>query len=96
MESGSFLETQKVNFIIHSGYQYDGNSTKVLKWVKTIGKWKHSQRQKHIEQIKKIWRIETVSGLSARTSDSDKVSDSNIKFIKTGWETMMTQCSSSV
>ena len=29
-------------------------------------------------------------------SDSDKVSDSNIEFIKTGWETLMTLCSSSV
>ena len=32
----------------------------------------------------KIWRLETFSGSSARTSDSDKVSDSNIEFIKTG------------
>ena len=36
------------------------------------------------------------SSASAWMSDSDKASDSNIEFIKTGWETMMTLCSLSV
>ena len=42
-----------------------------------------SQFLRVIEYIKKIWRPETFSGSSAQMSDSDKVSDSNIEFIKT-------------
>ena len=51
MESGYFLETQKVDFIIHSGYIVQWKFNKCTQMDETKWKVETFPRQKHIEYI---------------------------------------------